>query len=142
MANMQGAPTSGQQEEQKTALERQGEDLLQEGELLGQEGSQLEQQATGLQQQAGQLQQEGDGLKQQGAQQLAQLSGRHGVAIMRVASGIRVRSASRKVTPSIPGMRWSDGEPATADDVAYTFQLILDAVDTAGWFMGSAGLAF
>jgi peptide/nickel transport system substrate-binding protein len=29
-----------------------------------------------------------------------------------------------------PGMQWSDGEPATADDVAYTFQLILDAVDT------------
>ncbi|HEU0235346.1 MAG TPA: ABC transporter substrate-binding protein [Candidatus Limnocylindrales bacterium] len=29
-----------------------------------------------------------------------------------------------------PGMNWSDGEPATADDVAYTFQLILDAVDT------------
>jgi len=29
-----------------------------------------------------------------------------------------------------PGMLWSDGEPATAADVVYTFQLILDAVDT------------
>ena len=29
-----------------------------------------------------------------------------------------------------PGMRWSDGEPATSADVVYTFQLILDAVGT------------
>jgi peptide/nickel transport system substrate-binding protein len=29
-----------------------------------------------------------------------------------------------------PGMLWSDGEPATAADVVYTYQLILDAVDT------------
>ena len=29
-----------------------------------------------------------------------------------------------------PGMLWSDGEPATSADVVYTFQLILDAVDT------------
>ena len=26
-----------------------------------------------------------------------------------------------------PGMKWSDGEPATADDVVYTYQLVLDA---------------
>jgi peptide/nickel transport system substrate-binding protein len=27
-----------------------------------------------------------------------------------------------------PGMTWSDGQPATADDVVYTFQLVLDAL--------------
>jgi len=27
-----------------------------------------------------------------------------------------------------PGMKWSDGEPATADDAAYTYQLVIDAM--------------
>ena len=27
-----------------------------------------------------------------------------------------------------PGMKWSDGEPATADDAEYTYQLVLDAL--------------
>ena len=27
-----------------------------------------------------------------------------------------------------PGMKWSDGQPATADDVVYTYQLVLDAL--------------
>src|SRR6185295_11523045 len=27
-----------------------------------------------------------------------------------------------------PGMKWSDGEPANADDVKYTYQLVLDAL--------------
>ena len=33
-----------------------------------------------------------------------------------------------------PGMKWSDGEPATSEDVVYTYQLILDAAQTdTGW---------
>ncbi len=33
-----------------------------------------------------------------------------------------------------PGMLWSDGEPATADDVVYTFQLVMDGAESEqGW---------
>ncbi len=27
-----------------------------------------------------------------------------------------------------PGMKWSDGQPATADDVVYTYEFVLDAL--------------
>lgn len=39
-----------------------------------------------------------------------------------------------------PGMEWSDGEPATADDVVYTFELILDAVNTDAECLGQCYL--
>jgi peptide/nickel transport system substrate-binding protein len=37
------------------------------------------------------------------------------------------------------GMKWSDGKPATCDDALYTFQLVLDAVETLG-YLGSGYL--
>jgi peptide/nickel transport system substrate-binding protein len=39
-----------------------------------------------------------------------------------------------------PGMLWSDGEPATAQDVAYTFNLVLDAVETDTGYLGQGYL--
>ncbi|TAK02882.1 MAG: ABC transporter substrate-binding protein [Chloroflexota bacterium] len=39
-----------------------------------------------------------------------------------------------------PGMLWSDGEPATSADVVYTYQLILDAVDTEYGCLGQCYL--
>ena len=39
-----------------------------------------------------------------------------------------------------PGMLWSDGEPATAEDVAYTFNLVLDAVETDVGYLGQGYL--
>ena len=48
-----------------------------------------------------------------------------------------------------PGMKWSDGQPATAEDARYTYQLVLDAIDKevtlgSGYidgYLSSAGLA-
>lgn len=39
-----------------------------------------------------------------------------------------------------PGMLWSDGEPATAEDVVYTFQLVLDAAQTDIGYLGQGYL--
>ena len=44
-----------------------------------------------------------------------------------------------------PGMKWSDGQPATAEDVRWTYQLVLDAVaksDTSedGYYLGQGYL--
>jgi peptide/nickel transport system substrate-binding protein len=39
-----------------------------------------------------------------------------------------------------PGMKWSDGEPATSADVVYTFQLILDAAATDTGYLGQGYL--
>jgi len=39
-----------------------------------------------------------------------------------------------------PGMLWSDGEPATSADVVYTFQLILDALETDTGYLGQGYL--
>src|SRR5919112_4602359 len=44
-----------------------------------------------------------------------------------------------------PGMKWSDGQPATADDVEYTYQLVLDAVAKSeasedGFYLGQGYL--
>jgi peptide/nickel transport system substrate-binding protein len=39
-----------------------------------------------------------------------------------------------------PGMTWSDGEPATAEDVVYTFELILEAAETDTEFLGQGYL--
>ena len=39
-----------------------------------------------------------------------------------------------------PGMQWSDGEPATSADVVYTFQLILDALETDTEYLGQGYL--
>jgi peptide/nickel transport system substrate-binding protein len=38
------------------------------------------------------------------------------------------------------GMEWSDGEPATSADVVYTFQLILDGVETEQEYLGQGYL--
>lgn len=39
-----------------------------------------------------------------------------------------------------PGMLWSDGEPATSADVVYTYQLVLDALETDTGFLGQGYL--
>jgi peptide/nickel transport system substrate-binding protein len=39
-----------------------------------------------------------------------------------------------------PGMKWSDGEPATSEDVVYTYQLILDAAGTDTGYLGQGYL--
>jgi peptide/nickel transport system substrate-binding protein len=44
-----------------------------------------------------------------------------------------------------PGMKWSDGQPATAEDVRYTYQLVLDAVAKSdasedGYYLGQGYL--
>ncbi len=39
-----------------------------------------------------------------------------------------------------PDMQWSDGEPATAEDARYTFQLILDALETDTGYLGQGYL--
>ncbi|HET9522051.1 MAG TPA: ABC transporter substrate-binding protein [Candidatus Limnocylindrales bacterium] len=39
-----------------------------------------------------------------------------------------------------PDMKWSDGEPATAEDVVYTFQLVLDAAQTDTGYLGQGYL--
>jgi peptide/nickel transport system substrate-binding protein len=39
-----------------------------------------------------------------------------------------------------PGMQWSDGEPATSADVVYTYQLVLDALETDTGYLGQGYL--
>ena len=39
-----------------------------------------------------------------------------------------------------PDMLWSDGEPATAEDARYTFQLVLDGLDTENGYLGEGYL--
>jgi peptide/nickel transport system substrate-binding protein len=39
-----------------------------------------------------------------------------------------------------PDMRWSDGKPATAEDAEYTYQLVLDAVNSEDGYIGSGYL--
>ena len=39
-----------------------------------------------------------------------------------------------------PGMLWSDGEPATSADVVYTFDLILEALETGTGYLGQGYL--
>jgi peptide/nickel transport system substrate-binding protein len=39
-----------------------------------------------------------------------------------------------------PGMLWSDGEPATAEDARYTFQLVLDGLETENGYLGEGYL--
>jgi peptide/nickel transport system substrate-binding protein len=39
-----------------------------------------------------------------------------------------------------PGMLWSDGEPATSEDARWTYQLVLDAVDTDTGYLGQGYL--
>jgi peptide/nickel transport system substrate-binding protein len=39
-----------------------------------------------------------------------------------------------------PGMQWSDGQPATAEDARWTFQLVLDALATEDGFLGAGYL--
>ena len=39
-----------------------------------------------------------------------------------------------------PGMLWSDGEPATAEDARWTYQLVLDAVETDTGYLGQGYL--
>ena len=39
-----------------------------------------------------------------------------------------------------PDMLWSDGQPATAEDARYTFQLILDGLDTENGYLGEGYL--
>ncbi len=39
-----------------------------------------------------------------------------------------------------PGMLWSDGEPATAEDARYTIQLILDGLETENGYLGEGYL--
>jgi peptide/nickel transport system substrate-binding protein len=36
-----------------------------------------------------------------------------------------------------PNMLWSDGEPATCEDVRWTYQFVLDVVDSDRGFVGS-----
>jgi peptide/nickel transport system substrate-binding protein len=39
-----------------------------------------------------------------------------------------------------PGMLWSDGEPATAEDARWTYQLVLDAAETETGYLGEGYL--
>jgi peptide/nickel transport system substrate-binding protein len=39
-----------------------------------------------------------------------------------------------------PDMKWSDGEPATAEDARFTYQLVLDAVASEAGYIGSGYL--
>ena len=39
-----------------------------------------------------------------------------------------------------PGMTWSDGQPATAEDARWTYQLILDAAETETGYLGQGYL--
>jgi peptide/nickel transport system substrate-binding protein len=39
-----------------------------------------------------------------------------------------------------PGMQWSDGEPATAEDARWTYQLVLDAAETETGYLGQGYL--
>jgi peptide/nickel transport system substrate-binding protein len=39
-----------------------------------------------------------------------------------------------------PGMKWSDGEPATSEDARYTYQLVLDGIASERGYIGSGYL--
>ena len=39
-----------------------------------------------------------------------------------------------------PGMLWSDGEPATAEDARWTYQLVLDGTETTNGYLGEGYL--
>jgi peptide/nickel transport system substrate-binding protein len=39
-----------------------------------------------------------------------------------------------------PGMKWSDGQPATSEDARYTFQLVLDSPNTKRTYLGQGYL--
>ena len=52
--------------------------------------------------------------------------------------GVKMVGAGMDVTWNLkPGMKWSDGQPATSEDVRYTYQLELDGTKRPRVYPGS-----